>query len=71
MGDIGSSEKRENMKTASSYNKMNPTNSNAQKLKKTQNELGNAYQKEQIENIQGQINKIRNSVENKQSRIAW
>ena len=32
-------------------------------------DLTNAYQKEQIEYIQGQINKIRNSVEDKQSRI--
>ena len=31
----------------------------------------NAYQKEQIEYIQGLINKIGNFVEDKQSRIAW
>ena len=53
------------MKTASLCNKRNPTNANAQKLK-TQRELINAYQKEQIEYIQGQINKIRNSVEDRQ-----
>ena len=34
-------------------------------------ELINAYQKEQIEYIQGQINEIKNSVEDRQSRIAW
>ena len=58
------------MKTVSLCNKRNPTNVNAQKLKKGQKELINAYQKEQIEYIQEQINKIRNSVEDKQSRIA-
>ena len=34
-------------------------------------ELINTYQKEQIEYIQSQINKIRNSVEDRQSRIVW
>ena len=58
------------MKTASLSNKRNPTNTNAQKHKKVQSELINAYQKEQIEYIR-QINKIRNSVENRQCRIAW
>ena len=46
----------------------NPTNV---KLKKAQRELIDAYQKEPIEHIQGQINNIRNSVEDRQSRIAW
>ena len=50
------------------YNIKNHTN--VQKVKKTQRELINAYQKEQIECIQGQINKIRNSAEDRQSRIA-
>ena len=36
-----------------------------------QNELINTYQKEQIEYIQDQINKIRNVVEVRISRIAW
>ena len=39
---------------------MKPTYANAQKLKA---ERTNTYQKEHIEYIQGQINKIRNSVE--------
>ena len=62
--------KRTDMKTASKYNRENPTNTNVLKLKKVQNELANIYQKEQIENIQNQINKIRDSVEDRQSRIA-
>ena len=41
------------------------------KLKKTQNELPNTYLKEQTEYIQNQIDKIRDSVEDRQSRIAW
>ena len=63
--------KRDNMKTTSFCNKRNPTNANAQKLKKAQRELINAYQKEQIKYVQGQINKIRNSEEDRQSWIAW
>ena len=54
------------MKTASTYNKKEPTNANAKKLKKAQNELINAYKKEQIKHIQVQINKIKNSVEDRQ-----
>ena len=59
------------MKTESLYNKRNPTNANAQKLKKAKRELINALQKEQIGYIQRQINKIRNSAEDRQSRIEW
>ena len=59
------------MKTVSLCNKRNPTNANTQKLKKAQREIINAYQKEQIEYIQGQINKIRNAVEDRKSCIAW
>ena len=40
------------------------------KLKKAENELANIYQ-EQTEYIQNQIDKIRDSVEDKQSRIVW
>ena len=40
-------------------------------LKKAQIELANIYLKEQTENIQNQIDKIRDSVEDRQSRIAW
>ena len=56
------------MKTATKCNRKNPTNINALKLKKAQNELTNIYLKEYIQN---QIIKIRNSVEDRQSRIAW
>ena len=59
------------MKTASKCNRKNPTNTNALKLKQAQNELASIYLKEQTEYIQNQINKIRDSGEDKQSRIAW
>ena len=59
------------MKTASKWNCKNPINTNAMKLKKAQNELANIYLKEQTEYIQNQIDKIRDSVEDRQSRIAW
>ena len=55
------------MKTASKCNRKNPTNINALKLKKAQNELANIYLKEQTEYIHNQINKIGDSVEDKQS----
>ena len=58
------------MKT-SKHNRKNPTNTNALKLKKAQNELANKYLKEQTDYIQNQINKIRGLVEDRQSRIAW
>ena len=51
--------------------KWNPTNANSQNLEMAQSELTNAYLKEQTEYTQDQINKIRLSVENRQSRIAW
>ena len=60
-------------KTAS---KLHPTITKGTKLmstlrnKKSQSKLINAYQKEQIEYIQ-QINQIRKSEEDRQSRIAW
>ena len=59
------------MKTAPKCNRRNPTNTNALKLKAAQNELANIYLKEQTEYIQNQINKIKDSVKDKQSRIAW
>ena len=64
-------EKRAVVKTASKCNRKNPTSANALKLKKAQNELASIYQKEQTEYIQNQIDKIRYSVEDRQSRIAW
>ena len=59
------------MKTASKRNRKNPTNTNALKLKKAQNGLANIYLKEQTEYIQNQIDKIRDLVEDRLSRIAW
>ena len=49
----------------------NPTNTNALKLKTAQYQLAGIYIKEQTEYIQNQIDKIRDSVEDRQSRIAW
>ena len=51
--------KRADVKTASRWNKRNPTNINALKLKKAQNELANIYLKEQTKYIQNQTSKIR------------
>ena len=61
-------EKRADVKTASKCNRKNPTNTNALKLKK---ELASIYLKEQTEYIQNKIDKIRDSVEDRQSMIAW
>ena len=63
-------EKRALVKTASKSYRKNPTNTNARKLKTTQYHLAGIYIKEQTEYIQNQIDKIRNSVEDRQSRIA-
>ena len=46
-------------------------NTNARKLKKAQYQLTGIYLKEQTEYIQNQIDKIRDLVEDRQSRIAW
>ena len=59
------------MKTASKNYRKNPTNTNARKLKTTQYQLTGIYIKEQREYIQNQRDKIRDSVEDRQSRIAW
>ena len=61
--------KRAGVKTDSKCNKKNPTNTNDLKLKKAQNELANICLKEQTEYIQNQIDTIRDSVEDKHSRI--
>ena len=63
--------KHAHVKTASKSYRKKPTNTNALKLKKAQNQLASMYQKEQTEYIQNQIDKIRDSVEDRQSRIAW
>ena len=62
-------------KTCTSENSLqklskNPTNTNALKLKTAQYQLAGIYIKEHIY-IQNQIDKIRDSVEDRQSRIAW
>ena len=64
-------EKRAPVKTASKSYRKNPTHSNARKLKKAQYQLAGIYLKEQAEYIQNQIDKIRDSVEDRQSLIAW
>ena len=62
-------EKRALVKTASKNYRKNPTNTNALKLKTAQYHISRI--KEQTEYIQNQIDKIRESVEDRQSRIAW
>ena len=64
-------EKCADVKTASKCNRKNSTNTNVLKLEKAQNELTNIYLKEQTEYIQYQIAKMRDTVEDRQSRIAW
>ena len=64
-------EKRALVKTASKKYRKNPTNTNALKLKSSQYQLAGVYIKEQTEYIQNQIGKIRDWVEDSQSRIAW
>ena len=59
------------MKTASKSYRKNPTIANDRILKKTQYQLAGIYLKEQTEFIQNKIDKIRDSVEDRQSRIAW
>ena len=63
-------EKRAQLKTASKNYRKKPTNTNAVKLKTAQYQLAGIYIKEQTEYIQNQIDKIRDSVEDRQSRIA-
>ena len=64
-------EKRARVKTASKNYRKNPTNTNARKLKTAQYQLAGIYLKEQTEYIKNQRDKIRDSVEDRQSRIAW
>ena len=64
-------EKRALVKTAIKNYRKNPTNTNALKLKTAQYQLSGVYIKEQTEYIQNQIDKIRDSMEDRQSRIAW
>ena len=60
-----------NLSVASKSYRKNTTNTNARKLEKGQHQLAGIYLKEQAEYIQNQIDKIRNSVEDRQSRMAW
>ena len=64
-------EKRALVKTTSKCYRKNPTITNAWKLKKAQYQLAGIYLKEQMEYIQNQIDKIRDLVEDRQSRITW
>ena len=70
-GTLAVWKKHVDVKTTSKCNRKNPTNTNGLKLKKKQNELANIHLKEQTEYIQNQIDKISDSVEDRQSRIAW
>ena len=63
-------EKRALVKTASKRYRKNTTNTNARKLEKEQYQLAGIYLKEQAEYIQNQMDKIRDSVEDRQSRVA-
>ena len=71
MGYISGLKKCTNVKISSLHKRKNPENINAQKLKKAQNELSNVHLKEETEYIQIQINNIRDSFKDRQSRIAW
>ena len=64
-------EKRVLVKIASKNYRKNPTNTNALKLKTAQCKLAGIYIKEQTEYIKKQIDKVRDSVEDRQSRIVW
>ena len=64
-------EKRALVKTASSSYRKNPTNANDGKLEKAQYQIAGIYLKEKTEYIQNEIDRIRDSIEDRQSRIAW
>ena len=61
----------DDMNTTSLCKERNPINANAQKLKKAQSELTNAYLEEQTEYIQDLMNKIRHLFEDRLSWIVW
>ena len=63
-------ETRADVKTASKSYRKNPTNANAIELKKAQYELASIYLEEQTEYIQNKIDNIRDSEEDRLSRIA-
>ena len=64
-------EKRALVKTASKSYRKNATNTNPRKREKAQYQLAGIYLKEQTEYIQNQLDKIRDSVKDRQYRIAW
>ena len=64
-------EKRAQVKIGSKSYQKNPTNSNVRKIKTAQYQLPGIYIKEQTEYIHNQIDKIKDSVEDRQSGIAW
>ena len=68
---LAAREKRALVKTASKNYRKNTTNTNAWKLKTAQYQLAGIFIKEQTEYIQNQIDKIRDSVKDRQPRIAW
>ena len=67
---VADREKRALVKSVSKSYRKKPTITNARKLKKAQYQLAGIYLKERTEYIQNQIDKIRDSVKDKQSRIA-
>ena len=64
-------QKRAHVKSASKSYRKKPTNTNTIKIKTAQYQLAGIYLKEQTEYIQNHVDKIRDSVEDRQSRIAW
>ena len=71
LGKLSGERKTCTSETSSKNYRKNPTNTNALKLKTAQYQLAGIYIKEQTEYIQNPIDKIRDSVEDRQSRIAW
>ena len=67
MGKVSGERKTYTHKNSLQKLSKNPTNTNARKLKMAQYQLAGIYIKEQIENIQNQIDKIRDSVEDCQA----
>ena len=70
MGNFSGERKTCTSETASKNYRKNPNNTNALKLKTAQYQLAISI-KELTEYIQNQIDKIRDSVEDRQSRLAW
>ena len=71
MGNVSGEIKTCIRETASKNYRKKPTNTNARKLKTAQYQLAGIYIKEQTECIQNQIDKIKDSGEDRQSSIAW